>query len=75
MDAVPGSDADLLIVLRRHGLPRWFDRIPEFSQLFDDTDVPVDVFPYTREELERLEQSGSNLTRAMRRGMVLAERA
>jgi len=74
MQAVPGSDADLLIVLDRHELPRWFDRIPEFSRAFADTDMPVEVFPYTQDELERLEAGGSGLARAARAGLVLAAR-
>lgn len=71
-EAVPGSDADILIVLQDHALPRWFDRIPEFSRAFADTDMPVEVFPYTREETRQLEESGSGLPRAAKSGMLLA---
>ena len=69
---VPGSDVDLLIVLSESD--RWFiDRIPAF--LPDRFPVGVDVFPYTREELERLKQSGSGLVRtALRDGTVLFRR-
>ncbi len=74
MEAVPGSDADILIVLDSHPLPRWFDRIPEFSGAFADTDMPVELFPYTRDELEQLEESGSGLTGAARAGMLLGSR-
>lgn len=46
--AVPGSDLDLLIVLRED--PRPFpDRIPDY--LPDGIPVPVDVFPYTQAEI------------------------
>lgn len=75
MDAVPGSDADLLIVLQNHPRQRWFDRIPEFSDAFAETDMPVEVFPYTREELDRLEKMGSGLLRAACAGMPLARRS
>jgi uncharacterized protein len=45
----PGSDLDILIVLTRADRPVR-DRIPE---LFPDRfPVPVDLFPYTREELQ-----------------------
>jgi len=74
-EAIPGSDADVLVVLRHHSQPRWMDRIPEFAAAFDDTDMPVEVFPYTRAELTRLEQTGSGLLRAARAGVLLAERS
>lgn len=74
MEAVPGSDADLLIVLRAHPLPRWFDRIPDLMEWFDATDMPVELFPYTRDELRRLEAGGSGLARAAAAGLLLASR-
>ncbi len=75
LEAVPGSDADLLIVLTHHPLPRWFDRIPEFRDAFADTDMPVEPFPYTQAELSRLQSSGAGLARAARRGVLLAARS
>lgn len=74
MEAVPGSDADLFIRLDSHPAPRWFDRIAEFSDAFADTDMPVEVFPYTRQEIERLEKRGSGLLRAACRGTLMAAR-
>ncbi len=74
-EAVPASDADVLIVLRQHAEPRWFDRVPHFADAFRDTDMPVEVFPYTREELARLETSGSGLIRAAQAGIPLAQTA
>ncbi len=53
-DALPSSDADLLIALREHPHPRWFDRIPEYSDPFTGTSLPVEVFPYTWDELVRM---------------------
>lgn len=69
---VPGSDVDLLIVLQASDR-RFIDRIPAF--LPDRFPVGVDVFPYTREELERMKRSGSGLVRAaLRDGIVLFRR-
>jgi predicted nucleotidyltransferase len=54
---VPGSDVDLLIVLTRSDR-RFLDRIPTF--LPSGFPVGVDVFPYTREELERMKHEGNH---------------
>jgi UTP:GlnB (protein PII) uridylyltransferase len=54
--AVPGSDVDMLVILARSD-QRFLDRIPAL--------VPgafpcgVDVFPYTRAELERMRGEGN----------------
>ncbi len=49
--AVPGSDVDILLVLRSD--PRRFiDRIPEYLDAFSDLGIGVDVFPYTADELD-----------------------
>jgi predicted nucleotidyltransferase len=48
-----GSDADILIVLGEDSR-RFMDRIPPYLAPFLDTDLPVDVFPYTSIELEEL---------------------
>lgn len=52
--AIPSSDADVLIVLKTHPLLRWFDRIPEYANAFQGTALPVELFPYTLEELNQL---------------------
>jgi predicted nucleotidyltransferase len=56
-DFIPGSDADILIVLdddpRRN-----MDRIPEFQEAFTDVPIPVDIFPLTQSELEKSLQAG-----------------
>jgi predicted nucleotidyltransferase len=52
----PRSDADLLIVLRASDKP-FRDRIPDF--LPAGLSVPCDVFPYTADEIESLQQDGS----------------
>jgi UTP:GlnB (protein PII) uridylyltransferase len=53
-DALPGSDADLLIVLKSHPQSRWFDRISEYALPFQGTALPVEPLPYTVDELIRL---------------------
>lgn len=50
--AVPGSDADVLVLLRASER-RWMDRPLEFAPYFEGVGLPVDLFCYTREEAER----------------------
>lgn len=66
--AVPGSDADILLILRND--PRRFmDRIPEWIERLS-IGFPVDAFPYTAAE------TGIPLVReALRHGMPLFERS
>jgi len=52
--ALPSSDADVLIVLREHPQPRWFDRIAEYAEAFAATSLPVEPFAYTQDELKRM---------------------
>lgn len=67
--AVPGSDADLLIVLQ-HSAERFLDRIPRF--LPSRFPISVDVFPYTRAELERMLAEGNPfIRRALAEGIEL----
>lgn len=47
--AVPGSDADILIVLREDHRP-FLERVNEWLEKFD-LGFPVEVFPYTVAEL------------------------
>jgi predicted nucleotidyltransferase len=49
-DYAPGSDADVYILLKNDSR-RWMDRIPEFLRHFSGVGVPVEVFPYTVEEV------------------------
>ena len=72
--AVPGSDADVLIVLREHPLQRWFDRIPQYAPAFDEIDLPVELFCYTLDELRQLEQNRPHFAEKLRRARVLARR-
>jgi predicted nucleotidyltransferase len=69
---VPGSDVDLLIVLAASD--RSFrDRIPAF--LPGAFPCGVDVFPYTRAEVERMKQEGNGLVlAALREGRTIFRR-
>ena len=55
-DYVPGSDADILIVLQEDNR-RLIDRIPEYLEFFKDVPLSVDVFPYTVDEIERMKKN------------------
>ena len=48
----PASDVDLLIILRQSD-KRFLDRIPDF--LTDNLSICCDVFPYTSEEIEKMQ--------------------
>jgi uncharacterized protein len=50
-EALPGSDADVLIVLERSDL-QFSSRIDQFRDQFSNVGVPVDVLPVTISELE-----------------------
>jgi len=63
--ALPSSDADVLIVLREHPHARWFDRITEYADAFADASLPVEPFPYTRDELQRMQAHNSSFLRTI----------
>jgi len=50
--AVPGSDADVLILSARSDR-RWLDRPLGLGPWFDDVGMPIELFCYTLEEAER----------------------
>ena len=53
----PGSDADIYILLKEN--PRRFiDRIPEFLKHFSGAGLPIEVFPYTLEEVAKMVDGG-----------------
>lgn len=64
--AVPGSDADVLILLKEDDR-KFMDRIPEYLQKFS-INFPVEVFPYTIKERNPLVEE------ALKKGIVLFER-
>lgn len=68
-EAVPGSDADLLVILSSSDLT-FLERIPRYLP----TGLPlgVDVFVYTREELDRMLEKGNTfITQAIRESIPL----
>ncbi|MBI4513122.1 MAG: nucleotidyltransferase domain-containing protein [Gemmatimonadetes bacterium] len=67
--AVPGSDADVLILLSDSSR-RWLDRPLEFQPYFRRCGVGVELFCYTGEEAEEVPLA----RRARERGIVLAAR-
>jgi len=72
--AVPGSDADLLLVLSHSDLP-WLERLSRYA-VRPAAGVAVEVFPYTRAELDRMRAEGNQFVRrALEEGQVLFERA
>lgn len=65
-DAVPGSDLDLLLVLTRCDRP-FLERVAGY--LPDRFPVSVDLFPYTRQEMNQLLAEGNRfLAQALREG-------
>lgn len=65
--AVPGSDADVLLVLSESDEP-WVDRPAAYRDAFRDVGMPVELFCYTREEVDRHPLAG----RAREEGRRLA---
>jgi len=73
-EAVPGSDVDLLLILERCDLP-WMERLVRYA-VSRVAGVAVEVFPYTRAEIERMEaESNWFIRQALREGVVLYERS
>ena len=69
-EAVPGSDADLLIILSSADRPIR-DRIARY--LPEALPISVDIFPYTGEEIDRMLAEGNHLIRrALNEGLELA---
>ncbi|MEJ5376123.1 MAG: nucleotidyltransferase domain-containing protein [bacterium] len=69
-EAVPSSDADLLIVLKEHSMGLWFERISEYADAFGSCSLPVEVFAYTVEELRRMLSEHSGFLRGALRELV-----
>ena len=73
-DYGPGSDADLLIVLKSD-CRRMIDRIPEFLQAFSKVPVAIDVLPMTEKELEgRLNANDLHVKHILKVGLILQSR-
>jgi len=68
------SDADILVVLKEDKRPM-LDRIDEYLLKFSDGPVPVDVFVYTKEELEQARREGNSFVRMALKGIKLVGRS
>ncbi|MBI1870691.1 MAG: nucleotidyltransferase domain-containing protein [Chlamydiae bacterium] len=69
----PGSDIDILVILSTSLLRR--ERRRRISDLLRTRPVPIDIFVYTSEEIERATQvKGSFVTEILKRGKILYER-
>ncbi|MGH9259745.1 MAG: nucleotidyltransferase domain-containing protein [Acidimicrobiales bacterium] len=68
--AVPGSDADVLVLLARSGV-RWLDRPLAFARYVDECGIGVELFCYTVDEATRVPLA----RQALERGMLLAGRS
>lgn len=69
---VPGSDVDLLLILSSSERS-FLDRIPAF--LPTGFPVAVDVFPYTRDEIERMKRDNNGfILGALREGVTVFRR-
>ena len=55
----PGSDADILLILKEDPR-RIIDRIFEYMKYFLHASVAVDVFPYTKTEINNLLSEGNS---------------
>lgn len=64
---VPGSDADILIILKRDDRP-FRDRFADGQEKFS-LDFPVEIFPFTENELDN-----PIAIEAMKKGLTLFER-
>jgi predicted nucleotidyltransferase len=67
--AMPGSDADLLMILTHSDLP-FHSRIPLYIP--EGCRIAVDVLPYTHAEIEKMRTAGNPfLKRALAEGMEI----
>lgn len=62
--AVPGSDADIVVVLKKDTrLPK--DRLTEYVGAFAGVGVPVEVLAYTQDEIDAMCAEGNLFIRAI----------
>jgi len=72
-DAVPGSDADLLVVLRESDLS-FLERSAKYRPA--GVGIGIDVFAYTQDEVDAMLASGNAfLAQALREGITLVNKA
>jgi hypothetical protein len=68
----PGSDADLLIIVR-DGAGRFLDRSVPLAPYFDDVGVGCELFVYTESEASRLASSPSIVRTALEEGVRIGD--
>ena len=71
-DAVPGSDADVLIVAETE--LRQLDRYPEYAPYFEGAPLDVELLVYTPAEVERMSKRPCIVRTALAEGRTIAER-
>ncbi len=59
-EAVPGSDADILVVLKRSD-KRIIDRATDFMDFFKNAGIGVDIFSYTEKEINKFKKEQNHL--------------
>lgn len=71
-EAAPGSDADLLFILSAEKRT-FLERVTDY--MIANEFVDVDVFPYTRVELEKMLEAGNHFVRnAVAEGITIYKR-
>jgi uncharacterized protein len=68
--AMPGSDADLLLILRESP-DRFLDRMLIYKRYFSEAPLPCDVLPYTRAEVEAMREVPGIVRSALLTGVSL----
>lgn len=67
-EAVPGSDVDILIILTESSLT-FKDRLMEYMPL--SFPVGIDIFPYTRLEIEKMLDQGNYFIKSAKRDSII----
>jgi predicted nucleotidyltransferase len=74
-DAVPGSDADLFVLLTNDGAPPFLDRLPPLLRDFSGLGIGCEIIAYTASEYAEARTRGDALVKAVdEEGLVLARR-
>lgn len=73
-EALPGSDADLLVVLRDGETPP-FEHIPLLLRRFGGLGIGCDILPFSETEWARARTEGRRIARTIEKEGVLLRRA
>lgn len=71
-DYVPGSDADILLILKDSDEDR-VGRIPEYLPV--DAPLPIDIIPFTRQEFENEKNSNQLIRTVLKEGIKIYPQA